>query len=392
MPKITEIKTSQPSGDGEERVKVFVDGAFCTTIRSRTFSGLQARDGLSVGTEISCEELKQKESFFWKEQYGKDAWEKEKVRLNKVKALIEGLSPSVEALVVGFGADSAELIASHPDMAGAPDLEVRLRADDVVLLLVEVTGTEIKRGDTYWVRPDKLGYADKHPDKNIWVILHYAQPEQFVFIKPTPGKTYNYTTMTIRGAGERMVVFTDEDPEVRTESEFQAHLQACAGSGSRVVISTLDWFEPNKHTFVEVYTASYLGAFAACNGIKTAEAQPFDAALALAIASWDKYAELVYLKKTPSAPESLGGNRELLEPEPIAPAPGAAMALNDAWLRGEFDDPRWTDKELLAAQPTEWRLVRALLRGSKHESIMSALKVSQAQIDEATKFISHKGW
>lgn len=70
-------------------------------------------DGISVGYEISCAELKEKEKFFWKESYGSDAWKKEKVRLGKVKGLIESISPLIEASVVGFGADSTEFIARH---------------------------------------------------------------------------------------------------------------------------------------------------------------------------------------------------------------------------------------------------------------------------------------
>jgi len=37
--------------------------------------------GLSVGDEISCDDLKEKENLFWKSSYGEEAWKKEKVRI-----------------------------------------------------------------------------------------------------------------------------------------------------------------------------------------------------------------------------------------------------------------------------------------------------------------------
>lgn len=292
MPKITDIKpSSDTTGNADDqRVRVFIDGQYCTSVRARTFKGMQENEGLGIGSEITCAALKEKDNFYWKQAYGADSWEKEKVRLNKVKNLIENISPEIEAMTVGFGADSTAFIERHPEMAGAPDLEVKLRHEDVVLLLVEVTGTESMRGDCYWVRPDKLKYADLHPDKDIWVILHYAKPvEKFVFIKPTSGKAYKYASITIRGADERMVEFRDGEPEVKTEGEFKAHLLARAKAGARTLIASLDWFTPNKTAFVEVYAASYLGAYAATNQVNEADQQPFDKALNLAVATWEKF-------------------------------------------------------------------------------------------------------
>lgn len=83
-----------------------------------------------------------------------------------------------------------------------------------------------------------------------------------------------------------------------------------------------------------------------------------------------------------SVPESVG---ELAEA-------GVALVFDVAWTRDGFDDPKWKDKGLLAAQPTEWRLVRALLRGSKPDAVLSALKVSAVNITEAEQFIQSKGW
>jgi len=296
MPKITDIKAScaTTSNPDDHRVRVFIDGEYCTSIRARTFKGMQENEGIDIGSDISCQALKDKDNFYWKQAYGKDSWEKEKVRLNKVKLFVEAVSSDIEVFTVGFGADSDAFIERHPEMAGAPDLEVRVRNEDLILLLIEVTGTEAMRGDPtcYWVRPDKLKYASMHPDEDIWVILHYSKPvEKFVFIKPTHGKTYKYVSVSIRGAGERMVEFRDSDPEVKSEYEFRAHLLgkvADATGGTRALVTKL-----GAEAFVNVYVASYLGAYAAINGGDAVEEKPLKKALNLAIASWEKLNTLI---------------------------------------------------------------------------------------------------
>lgn len=55
MPKITKIEYKPE----KERYWVFVDNAFCTSIRERTFHALN----LVVGGEVPCEKIKELESF-----------------------------------------------------------------------------------------------------------------------------------------------------------------------------------------------------------------------------------------------------------------------------------------------------------------------------------------
>lgn len=221
MPRITRIS---PQQSNPERLNVFIDGHFCCGIRQRTFQAMK----LAVGSEISCEELKEKENFFWKQAYGQEAWQKEKVRLERVKAMIEEMDDRLMVRVVGFGADTNQLIARHPDEKGKPDLDVVLKsAPDSVLLKVEVTGTEQRRGAGYWVRPDKLEYAENHPKEDVWIVLHYALPtEEIIFIRPEPHKKYECHRIEIKGAGEIMCVFQEGDPELKTPVAFAAHLRS----------------------------------------------------------------------------------------------------------------------------------------------------------------------
>lgn len=91
--------------------------------------------------------------------------------------------------------------------------------------MVEVTGTDTMRGTTYWVRPDKIEYANQHPDEDVWICLHFNKPtEKFVFIRPDPAKTYSVTEKKIRGSTEHYVEFSDSSDDVYGVDDFFRHL------------------------------------------------------------------------------------------------------------------------------------------------------------------------
>ncbi len=219
MPKITNIVFKKD----RSKYWVYVDGVFCKSIRERTFPGLN----LSIGDDVSCEKIKELENHYWKHTYGKLAWEKEKVRLEKVVSLIKSLDLRIVVDVVGFGAQSNEFISGHPEESGKPDIEVRTKAGQDLVLLVEVSGTEARRANDYWVRPDKMKYAQSHPDQDVWIVLHFQKPkEKFVFIKPDLQKKYKFSNVTIKEAEEHYVKFTDSDSEIVSEQVFAQHLKA----------------------------------------------------------------------------------------------------------------------------------------------------------------------
>lgn len=219
MPKITRISEQKAN---PEKFNVFIDGEFCSGIRKRTFKAM----GLDVGSEISCSELKEKEDFFWKQTYAEDAWKKEKIRLDRIKAIVEGLNENIKVVVVGFGADTTALIKEHPDEKGVPDLNVLLKNTNELVMMIEVTGTEIMRGNDYWIRPDKIDFAKNHPDKIVWTALHYSMPSEIIrFVKHIPGKKYKTVVRTINGADEIYCSFDDKDEEVMTLEEFQLELE-----------------------------------------------------------------------------------------------------------------------------------------------------------------------
>ena len=217
MSRITDIRYIENS----ERYWVYVDGDYCTSIRARTFPALN----LHVGREITCQEVIDLESFHWKHKYGQESWKKEKLRINRVKELIEGRFPRLEAVVIGFGADSDEFLSEHPDSAGVPDLAIRGRDTGKQYCLLEVTGTDSMRGAKYWVRPDKLRYAIDHPQEDVWICLHYGQPdEKFVFLKPDPAAAYQPSEIKIRDSVELFVEFHSDAGEVHSATSFFSHL------------------------------------------------------------------------------------------------------------------------------------------------------------------------
>ncbi|WP_442487429.1 hypothetical protein [Halomonas litopenaei] len=204
-----------------DRFWVFVNGSYCCSIRGRTFKGMS----LFVGKEISCTQIEEMEKFHFKRVYNETSWEKEGVRLEKVKNLIDSFFLDIRVELTGFGAGSTEFILDHPEEQGRPDMELVLNETSKVVMAVEVTGTEVMRGSDYWVRPDKLEYAKNHPYENVWLVLHYAKPfEKFVVIKPDTDKEYPFVIKSIRGTDEKYVIFNDRSPEVVTVEHFREYL------------------------------------------------------------------------------------------------------------------------------------------------------------------------
>jgi len=219
MPKITGIS---PQKSNSERLSIYIDGSFCTGVRKRTFQAMN----LNIGDEISCEKLKEQENFFWKQAY-QDVWKNEKVRIAKVAKLVESIDESVLVKIVGFGADTEVLIKEHPDEKGKPDIDVTHKLkSEITILKIEVTGTERMRGSDFWVRPDKIEYAENHPEEDVWIILHFSEPKEiFKFIQPVKGKKYERHKITIREAGEIFCIFKEGDEEIKTLDEFAGHLK-----------------------------------------------------------------------------------------------------------------------------------------------------------------------
>lgn len=214
MGKITDIKFN----DEKERVYIFIDREYCTSIRQRTWSAFN----LSINDEIDCEELKKKEKFIWKNLYS-NSWKEEKYRLTYVKAWLNKYIPLLEVVISGFGANSNEIIESHPEEKGEPDMTLNFENSPIIFL--EVTGTKYKRGNDYWVRLDKIKYIQDHPEKDIWIALHYYDDKKIIWLKPSLDKQYKYVEKNLKGAIEYYIVFTDDSFEVKSSYYFKEYIE-----------------------------------------------------------------------------------------------------------------------------------------------------------------------
>lgn len=218
MSKITKIVTPPHKPD---RVWIHINNKFCVSIRKRTFRAMN----LKKGDSITCDKLKEREKFFWKIQYGPESWKKEKPRIQKVQSIISSIDKNIIVEIVGFGAQSEEYIMEHPEEMGVPDLDIYYKGKSNIILKVEVTGTEVKSGSGYWIRPDKIEYTQSHPDEDVWIALHFARPEEYVFVKPKAEKEYRKQVKEIRDAEEIFCVFNPGDEEIHTFESFSNYLK-----------------------------------------------------------------------------------------------------------------------------------------------------------------------
>lgn len=100
MPAITAIVPIS-----HDRFSIHIDGEFCCTVRRRTFSGMN----LAEGSEISCDDLKERERNYWKYAY-ESLWEQEGHRIERVMGMVARADDRMKTLIEGFGADTTEFI------------------------------------------------------------------------------------------------------------------------------------------------------------------------------------------------------------------------------------------------------------------------------------------
>ena len=198
MPAITAITPID-----HDRFAIFIDDLHCCSVRRRTFAGMN----LSVGSEITCADMSEREANYWKYAYA-HLWEREGHRIERVMGMVAWADDRVETLIEGFGADSTEFIDTHPETPGFPDLGVYISGGGPLVARLEVSGTEYMRGTGYWVRPDKIDHALEHPEESVGIALHYQEPEERVIcIKPTTNSPRREIERQIRGATERYLEF-----------------------------------------------------------------------------------------------------------------------------------------------------------------------------------------
>lgn len=224
MPRITNIQPLPQEGSGDNRLLIWVDGEPCVRVRARTWPAF----GLTVGSEASCDELRERDAYHWKFQYqAVGAWDKEQYRVRRVRQAVETIEPRVAAKVVGFGTGDPRLLPFHPVEHGRPDIDVVVAATGEVVLSIEVTGTEQMRGTGLWLRPDKLEWAMRHPAAEVWYAFHYARPtERLLFWRPQEDSRHDIREEMIRYSVERYIEIPEHSQGVITAAAFGVHLRS----------------------------------------------------------------------------------------------------------------------------------------------------------------------
>jgi len=228
MGKITKIKNLRVSQE-EERLLIYIDNKPCLRIRKRIAEALRLKEG----QDWDCDKLKEEEKFFWKKIY---SWEKEKERIDYVIKLLYEWKLPIIICIVGFGANTEDIILDHPKEKGKPDLKIISKINGKTLLFLEVTGTEKPRGEGLWVRWDKILYAKNNPCNEyfIAIVLGEGKDRRIFFVKPDIRKIYKreevYITKKHKETGryvtvkEYYVIFNKNDKEVMEKEDFKRYL------------------------------------------------------------------------------------------------------------------------------------------------------------------------
>lgn len=225
MFKITKIKPWLVNGNEIKRYYIDFENGNKIWVHPTILKRRNLIEGMYVDIEkLSIENEGIENEFKWKHAYNNGSWEREKIRINIVKDYIQSLRNDLDIHTVGFGADSTEIIYQHPEEQGSPDLDVLINNQQVAK--IEVTGSEFKRGTDYWIRPDKIKYIQEHPNENIWIILHYQNPSEMIFIKIDIQKKYIARKINIRGNEEQYVIFNPESAELKSQKEFIDEVQS----------------------------------------------------------------------------------------------------------------------------------------------------------------------
>ncbi len=221
MARITRIETQKTDPD---RVNIYIEG-FCTGAERRVVENL----GLREGMEVTCRELMEMLSFYWKNEY-RHTWEEERERIRRVEEKIREHVPDLVFERFGFGTDTSEMIRRHPREKGIPDIAIVYKKNGFtyILTLLEVTGTakSIREEDGLWIRPDKFEFARNHPHLDIY-IAHYVNTLDLLRFIPAsaPESLPQPEEKSVGGRTELYIELPPSHPLITSLEEFAEHLR-----------------------------------------------------------------------------------------------------------------------------------------------------------------------
>jgi hypothetical protein len=219
MPKITQITHN----DKTDRVAVYIDFHFCASIKRFVWENM----GLTEGSEISYSELHKKEALVWAQSNKKNPIFNSKHAINRTLVWLNRYLPNLDSRIIDFrfGYSNRPSSVGYPNTRNDQNISLLLKGTSTEVITLEVTSAEIQRGINYWVKADKIAYAQSQSDRDTWVVLYYKHPqEQFIWIHPVNDKKYKSEEL-IGNTKNYFVAFNDRSPEVHSSQDFCKYIQ-----------------------------------------------------------------------------------------------------------------------------------------------------------------------
>lgn len=205
MSKITAIRPDERTG----RFYIYLDGHYAARVSASIFPKLN----LSLGMDIERDEIERRERQAFSENYQKTSGAEE--RISCIISFIESIDPQISVMLCGgdLTKRKTDLILS---VKGHPETP---------FMFIEISGLNRRHGTSYWLRPSKLNYLHRHPRQDVWAILAYEPDRDLVFLRLDAAERYPEVHVTIKGAPETYVEFSQDCKAVRTTEYFVKYVK-----------------------------------------------------------------------------------------------------------------------------------------------------------------------
>jgi hypothetical protein len=208
MSKITQIQNTG------QRVVVYVDHKFCVSIRPDVWKLMN----LHEGSEITCSELKRKETFYFKKTYMLSSWSSEKERVDDVVKWLTKYLPEVE--IKRIEQDEETMINEFHKME--PNLSLLLKGTKTEFIAIKVLGADVQVGTHHWLRLDAIEYIKENPSRDIWIAACFKYPKlNITWIKLKQEKEYCDSDKDKEG----FVFFNHHASECHTSDRFCKYIK-----------------------------------------------------------------------------------------------------------------------------------------------------------------------
>ena len=217
MSKITQIQHDNRTG----RVIVYVNYRFCASIRQNIWDEMNLREG----SEITCSELHRREALIWRKSRKTDVMYPNKQAMKRTMQWLARYLPNLDAKIIDFKFDQgSNLSSNYPSVRNDQNISLYLKKTNIEIMTLEVVSAEIQRGTSYWIRSDKLAYAQSQLNRDAWIVLYRQHPiEKFIWLKPR-NKEYKREEL-ISGTKKYFVSFNDKSPEIYSSKYFCDYVQ-----------------------------------------------------------------------------------------------------------------------------------------------------------------------